>query len=177
MYVPVYYLNIFSRKMSLKVLCLLSDWVIFIFIFELYEFCTYSRDKPQIIYIRYITCQYALLSHGLSFHFTDPIIWRTSLILIKCNSSVFSFVVPLIFYFPFWQMLCMSSCFHRVSSETGQIKTSSDDRAFLWAIRQVKQRQLSRDAPLESSRCILSPPVAAKLRALPAIPVLQGSSR
>ena len=52
----------------------LSDWVIFIFIFELCEFCTYSRHKPQIIYIRYITCQYALLSHGLSFHFTDPII-------------------------------------------------------------------------------------------------------
>ena len=89
MYVPVYYLNIFSRKMSLKVLCPLSDWVIFYFSWVIWI--------PYIFWIltSYWTCGLKIFSPISNIAFLS-ILLR---ILHLCSSGLLAYNFLFFWYF------------------------------------------------------------------------------
>ena len=68
MYVPVYYLNIFSRKMFLKVLCPLSDWVIFYFSSYMNSLYVLTINSLLNVWFENI---FSHFKHSFPFHFIE----------------------------------------------------------------------------------------------------------
>lgn len=81
------YLNIFYRRVSIQILYPFLNWVVCVFIVELWDIFIYSGYG---FLTKYMICNYYFSFHGLSFQLLDSIIeaqfllkfWWSSLILV-----------------------------------------------------------------------------------------------